>query len=129
MNRLRTSILLASVIALAACGGADSRGGAIPLGLAGPPNARAVMFRIVGQHDTVTVPAGKTFKMFISRSADTTSVVVTATSGNVLSGAIALVQVADLHVLPTFTVVQVAATTYSQLPDTAYTIHTLASAQ
>ena len=115
---------------LAACGGTDSHAGALILGVQGPQGARAVMVRVVGPVDTVTVPTGKPYHLFSSRgTGDTTVVVVAAGAGDVLSGAIALLQVPNTHAAPSFKVLQVASPGYTLLPDSVYSIKLLASAQ
>jgi hypothetical protein len=130
MKRTSLAAIVAAGVTLAACGGTDSRAGAVPVGLQGPLGVRAVMFRIVGPIDTVTVPSGKLFHLFSHRGAgDTTIVAVTANTGDVLTGAIAMVHVANTRALPSFQVLQAAASSYALLPDSVYTILVLTSAQ
>ena len=125
MNVLRNAMIGAALLALAACGGTENHAGALPVGVQGPQGVRAVMFRLVGQHDTVTVPAGKPYRVVLSAGpGDSATVLVIANQGDLLTGAIAEIQLANVKVPPTFRVVQVASPSYTLLPDTAYTIVT-----
>jgi hypothetical protein len=115
------SLALAGALALAAgcAGSTEPTGGLVSVILQGPAPARAVLFRLVGPHQAITVPSGYPFRVYPTPgTGDTVIVAVVANQGQLLTGAIVTTQVPNVRTPPTFTLLQVAAADYS-LPNAA----------
>jgi hypothetical protein len=115
--------LASALVALAACSGTEVKSGTLKVSLAGPSPARGVVFRVVGTHTGIAVPAGQPFRVFTAEgSADTVIISVVANQGNTLSGAVVQFAVPDTRTLPTAVILQVASPTYAMLSPSAFTL-------